>query len=368
MPPERASEKVLLVIGPEPPPIGGGTVSVQTLLDELAKYPALRVRTVNTSPVSAMSSPRLERMRRALRIIRQCRASMGGSSAILVIGTRSFIYSLGAVLLLQARRLRIPLFFKPLGGDMGLDPGDRSRMLRAYKLRVLRAATGVLAQTRRLAEELATRYSIRSDYIPGYRPALRNKPARERNPRELHLVFLSHIEKGKGPFLLMEALRQLKLDSAPAVTCDYFGPIISPDGERFFADLANTPGARYCGVAKPGTVAGLLAGYDAVVFPTYHPGEGHPGVIIEAMQAAIPIISTRFMASPELIADGENGFLIPMGDPRALAAAIERLAFDPPLRDRMGQDSYRRGREFCSDVVIPRMVNILLPGWTNPAP
>ena len=61
-----------------------------------------------------------------------------------------------------------------------------------------------------------------------------------------------------------------------------------------------------------------------------------PTVIVEAMLAGLPVVSTRIAGIPEMIADGENGFLVSPKDPPALAAAIEKLLADPLLATRFG--------------------------------
>ena len=71
------------------------------------------------------------------------------------------------------------------------------------------------------------------------------------------------------------------------------------------------------------------------VFPPNAP-EGHPWVIVEAMAAALPIISTNQGAIIESVIDGENGFIVPSQSPNDLASAIKKLILDKELREKMG--------------------------------
>jgi glycosyltransferase involved in cell wall biosynthesis len=69
--------------------------------------------------------------------------------------------------------------------------------------------------------------------------------------------------------------------------------------------------------------------------------EGLSNALMEAMAARLPIIATRVGGNPELVRDGENGFLVPSGDPAALAARLRDLLGGPEGRaTEMG----RRGR------------------------
>jgi glycosyltransferase involved in cell wall biosynthesis len=64
--------------------------------------------------------------------------------------------------------------------------------------------------------------------------------------------------------------------------------------------------------------------------------DGIPNVLIEAMASGVPVVSSSISGIPELITDGVEGFLVPPGDPVALASALKRLLNDPELARRMG--------------------------------
>lgn len=78
--------------------------------------------------------------------------------------------------------------------------------------------------------------------------------------------------------------------------------------------------------------------YDALdLFLSPSRWEGFGLVLLEAMSHRLPIIGSTAGAIPEVVADGETGFLPPPGDPAALAAPLEALLADPALRRRMGE-------------------------------
>jgi len=72
--------------------------------------------------------------------------------------------------------------------------------------------------------------------------------------------------------------------------------------------------------------------------------ENSPMAVIEAMAAAKPIVATQVGGIPDLVADGETGYLVPVGDAAALACGLERVLQDWPLAKRLGQ----RGREIAT--------------------
>jgi glycosyltransferase involved in cell wall biosynthesis len=65
--------------------------------------------------------------------------------------------------------------------------------------------------------------------------------------------------------------------------------------------------------------------------------DGIPNVLVEAMAAGLPVVSTTVSGIPELVHDGENGLLVPPEDPTALADAIARLGKDSALRERLAE-------------------------------
>jgi glycosyltransferase involved in cell wall biosynthesis len=94
----------------------------------------------------------------------------------------------------------------------------------------------------------------------------------------------------------------------------------------------------------------LFLGYQEDVAPWYavcdavmltSASEGTPVTIIEALAAGRAVVTTRVGGVPDVVDDGETGFLVPAGDIEALARRLDLLARDPELRAAMG----RIGRE-----------------------
>ena len=79
--------------------------------------------------------------------------------------------------------------------------------------------------------------------------------------------------------------------------------------------------------------------------------------ILETMARGIPNISTRIAAIPEVIRDGENGFLIEPGDVSALAGRIQTLCADRALRKKMREAAWR---EISENFSLARHMETLL--------
>jgi len=82
-------------------------------------------------------------------------------------------------------------------------------------------------------------------------------------------------------------------------------------------------------------VAQFYAAFDAMILPSGN--EGTPVSAMESLAAGRPVVATRVGGVPDVVRDGEDGFLVELGDVEELADALARLAEDPELRVRMGE-------------------------------
>jgi len=99
-------------------------------------------------------------------------------------------------------------------------------------------------------------------------------------------------------------------------------------------------------------VASLFAAFDVFILPSAN--EGTPVTAIEALAAGKPVVATRVGGIPDVVRDGEDGFLVAPGDVDAIAERLAQLATDPQLRARMGEAARARVRERYS---VERLVD-----------
>jgi glycosyltransferase involved in cell wall biosynthesis len=225
------------------------------------------------------------------------------------------------------------------GGALDLDLGAPASPERARLARVVDGAARVLVETDYVAAWLrehhpSARVAIQrnSRALPPAAPA--PPPGRKR------FVFVGEVSDAKGARELASAMRSA---AASGATLDVYGP--SRD-EAARAVLAAAPSVRMHGEVPNERVPALLAAADALVLPTQHVAEGHPGAILEAFASGRCAIATRHRAIPELVEHERTGLLVPVGDAAALASAIVRLAGDAALCARLGSAAFERARGF----------------------
>lgn len=96
----------------------------------------------------------------------------------------------------------------------------------------------------------------------------------------------------------------------------------------------------------------------ALVHPTLN--DCFPLVLLEAMQHSLPIISTPVGAIPDLVTEGENGFLVPENNPIALAEAMAKMIRNPQTAHEMGVKGYDRFmKNYTSHQFEHNLLNIL---------
>jgi glycosyltransferase involved in cell wall biosynthesis len=114
---------------------------------------------------------------------------------------------------------------------------------------------------------------------------------------------------------------------------------------------------RYFGMTD--SIKTYLSEADVIVLPSYY-REGIPLSLLEGAAMGMPIITTDSPGCREVVMKGQrqNGFLIPIKDPQALAAAMEQLTKNPALVSKMGKESRNLvKRKFDSKIVVKEILH-----------
>lgn len=154
------------------------------------------------------------------------------------------------------------------------------------------------------------------------------------------LVNVGRLVEQKGQLTLVEAAAKLR-----AAGRDFELGIVG-DGELRPALTARIDAlglgdrVRLLGWRSGAEVRDLMARARALVLPSF--AEGLPVVLMEALALRRPAVTTWIAGTPELVRDGETGWLVPAGDVDALAAAMARaLDADDATLARMGEAGHR---------------------------
>ena len=166
-----------------------------------------------------------------------------------------------------------------------------------------------------------------------------------RKPEKGFLVLdLGNLMEEKGYWTVLEAAL-IVAQQDRHVHFILAGPFYRLDGERRSHAFVKSHGLEEI-ISFSGMVSGenkvkLLLDSDLFVFPPIEK-EGQPLVLLEAMAAGLPIITTDQGCICETVLDGINGFIVPKNDPEAVAEKVLLLVKDDDLRCRMGQAGRER--------------------------
>lgn len=227
-------------------------------------------------------------------------------------------------------------------------------------------ATGIIAVSQGVKEDLVNNYEVQQDKCFVIYNMVDIEKIKELTNKEVDhpwfeedipiIITCGHLKAAKNYPLLLRAMSLvLKKGSARL--------LVLGEGEK------RSPLEKYAkelGVSRDVTFLGFQSNpfryiSRATVFVLSSLWEGFGNVIIEAMACGAPVISTRCPYGPEeIITDGVNGLLVPVGDVNALAKAILRLLKDDPLRKRLAKAGKKRAEDFRVEKMVGEYERVFL--------
>ena len=133
-------------------------------------------------------------------------------------------------------------------------------------------------------------------------------------------IFIGHVTELKGITEILKAKQSLGSD----FTIDIFGPknYNCPD------NLKHDFKRAYKGILSRNEVIKTLQQYDVLLLPSFYPGEGYPGVIIEALSAGLPVIVTPLDGIKEMIQENKSGLFVEQRNYMDLIEKIKSITID----------------------------------------
>jgi glycosyltransferase involved in cell wall biosynthesis len=162
----------------------------------------------------------------------------------------------------------------------------------------------------------------------------------ERDPETV--LFLSSLRPRKGVIQSVETALRV-IERRPTAKFVFVGAWVDDRLERELKELAAPAGdrIRFLPPAVDGEKQKLLLSSALLLFPPVKP-EGHPRVVLEAIAAGLPVVTTDRGAIAETVLDGECGFVLDEPAPDELADRVLRVLDDRQLRERMGRAARSR--------------------------
>jgi glycosyltransferase involved in cell wall biosynthesis len=237
-----------------------------------------------------------------------------------------------------ARGLGIPFGFFVHGDIFARPKGTYDARLTAFYRwiapRAYRSADVVFALAPYLADMARTHGAKQVEVIPNGIDLtdLGEIPHQPATSNQQRLLSVGRLAIEKGVEHLIAACRLLTIDWTLTVAGS--GPL-----ESHLRDAArDLPNIRFLGNIPRTALGALYREHDLFVTATLN--EAFALTLLEALACGLPVIGTDIPALRAVIREGENGLLVPPADPRALAAAIERVASDDALRQTLAANAH----------------------------
>jgi glycosyltransferase involved in cell wall biosynthesis len=180
----------------------------------------------------------------------------------------------------------------------------------------------------------------------------------------VRMFTVSRIDPRKGLRVLPQVVDRLVARGFD-VAIDIVGPVVGGPGEAeraaILADastLGVTGRVQLLGAVPLERLLPRYADYDVFVLPTL-PGEGVPRVLLEAMAAGLPIVTTSVAGIPSLVTHERNGLLVDEPSADAVSGAIARLLTDGALRRRLIEQGYASARAHTLQAQAERMMEVV---------
>ncbi len=145
---------------------------------------------------------------------------------------------------------------------------------------------------------------------------------------------VANLRGSKGHRFFLEAAREIRRDVANARFLIVGDGVAFADTERRVRELGLEDAVVMTGFRRD--VPEIMAALDVLVLPSIK-SEASSQVIPQALAVGTPVVATTVGGSPELIRDGETGYLVPPANPRALADAVLALLREPRRAEAMAE-------------------------------
>jgi phosphatidylinositol alpha-mannosyltransferase len=182
------------------------------------------------------------------------------------------------------------------------------------------------------------------------------RPARQ----VVTILFVGRLEKRKGFETLFEAFAQLK-SSKRLVRLQVVGPIGNRKRE-FYQRMAHSRGVtdiEFSGYIPPRQLPAYYQNADIFCAPAVG-DESFGIVLLEAMAAGLPVVASDIAGYRTVVASGQEGILVPPGQPDALARALQYLIEQPQWRNDMGLRGRQKAKNYSWDLIVEQTLAVYM--------
>ncbi|WKN32524.1 glycosyltransferase family 4 protein [Porifericola rhodea] len=159
----------------------------------------------------------------------------------------------------------------------------------------------------------------------------------------IHILFVGMLSESKGVKVLLEAVNKIKNER---IKVHFVGSFSTQSFEKEVQDYCHKNNLDHI-VKWEGMLHGepkwqQFIKADIFCFPTHYESEALPNVVVEAMMFSLPTVVTNWRGIPDIIDDGNTGWLVPPKDANLLALKLSHLIHSPSTRLHFGNAGRER--------------------------
>jgi D-inositol-3-phosphate glycosyltransferase len=191
------------------------------------------------------------------------------------------------------------------------------------------------------------------------------------------LLFVGRIEPLKGLETLIRAIARMREQGVQCQVPHYLAVVggdPSASGENLSTEMARLQDLRqqfgmdelvvFLGKRAQDSLPYYYSAADVLIMPSHYESFGM--VALEAMACGTPVVASQVGGLAFLVQDGVTGFVVPDGDPQALAEKLTRLLTDPGLRRKLGEQAAAYAGQYAWENIVDRLMVVYRDFGTEP--
>lgn len=334
--------KKIFFIGRFPPPYGGATIKCKMLYGLLSKK-----HEVEKFDTDIKHKNRMVFYNKLIIFLLKNRKKSG----VICINTNS-LFSLTKILNIIQKNMmnNISVFIN--GGSISEQIDEKSfdcNLLKQYKV--------LYVECNGMKEKLFKKGIKNVEVIPNCRVTPNYREYVDLNNEKIKCLFMSRIDRKKGVFKIIDAFE--KLDEE-LFEVDFYGPIDNDIKEEFLNKIESRRNITYKGIVDSNDekVYSIINNYNILLFPTEY-GEGYPGIISECRIAGVPMITSKFTYSKEMINNLQDGIIMEQNSTNELIKCLNLIKNDRTLLNKMRLNSYKLGEKCFIEYYLEKIEHFL---------
>lgn len=228
----------------------------------------------------------------------------------------------------------------------------------------VRNATKVLSPSKYYADLVEKKCGVRPIVIPNpiCLQDFEHLPSREEaremfgiDATDIVIAYTGRLDSEKGVIYLIKAFKNI-IKECPSAKLFIVGVGPLMDELVNFVEAMHLKNVVFTGYMERSCLNKLLAAADVYVSPSVVETFGLS--VLEALASGLPIVATRVGGVPEIVENGQNGFLVPARNPKALSDAMLRIIFNESIQLKFRENNKIRAKKYSSDIIFPQISSV----------